>query len=365
MEQVYTGETRASLLPHTVILDKSASEYESTSQFYPNDILKSCLLDFAPEHDWNAISHSATINPSGSRKHLYLDSPLSRTPFLNQFFENTRNELSEGQYFAFTTVTAENIKFIFKNKYPSLLFNIYYPFHFFGRRVCPKLKGLRKVTRKLGIKADMSKSEIMGRLIYHGFQIAQIREDIQTTVFVVQRHPTSNPSLSVPPSGEGFLFSMQRVGKNKKPVTIYKLRSMHPYSEFVQAYLHETNGLDNGGKFKNDFRVSTGGKLIRKYWIDELPMLYNLLKGDIKLVGVRPISEHYLSLYPEPHKAIRNKHKPGLFPPFYADLPVSFQEILASEQKYLESYEKAPLKTDWLYFWRIIANIIVHKARSK
>ena len=140
---------------------------------------------------------------------------------------------------------------------------------------------------------------------------------------------------------------------------------MHPYSEFVQAYLHETNGLDEGGKFKNDFRVSTGGKLIRKYWIDELPMLYNLLKGDIKLVGVRPISEHYLGLYPEPLRTTRNKHKPGLFPPFYADLPSNFQEILASEQKYMESYEKAPLKTDWSYFWRIIANIIIHKARSK
>jgi hypothetical protein len=365
MEQVYTGETGASLLPHTVILDNIVSEYESRPQLYPNDTLRACMLDFAPEHDWNAISHSITINSSINRKHLYLDSPLSRTPFLNQFFENTRKELSEGEYFAFSAVTAENIKFTFKNKYHSLLFKVYYPFHFFGRRVCPKLKGLRKLTRKLGIKADMSKSEIMGRLIYHGFQIVHIREEIQTTVFIVQPHPTSNPSSSIPPSREGFLFSMQRVGKNEKPVTIYKLRSMHPYSEFVQAYLHEKNGLDNGGKFKNDFRVSTGGKLIRKYWIDELPMLYNLLKGDIKLVGVRPISEHYLSLYPEPFKATRNKHKPGLLPPFYADLPGSFQEILTSEQKYLESYEKAPLKTDWIYFWRIVANIIIHKARSK
>jgi hypothetical protein len=365
MEQLYTEEADSSIPSNTVILDNIVSEYQNRSLFYPTDALRECLLDFAPEHHWDAIGHTVTVNSFTNHRHLYLDRPLSRTPFLNQFFENTRNALSEGQYFAFTVVTAENIKFIFKNKYPSLLFKIYYPFHFFGRRVCPKLKGFRKISRKLGIKADMSKSEIMGRLIYHGFQIAQIREDIENTIFVIQRHPTSNPSSSLPPSKEGFLFSMRRVGKNEKPVTIYKLRSMHPYSEFVQAYLHETNGLDDGGKFKNDFRVSTGGKLIRKYWIDELPMLYNLLKGDIKLIGVRPISEHYLSLYPEPLKAIRNKHKPGLLPPFYADLPKSFQEILVSEQKYLESYEKAPLKTDWSYFWRIITNIIIHKARSK
>ena len=40
-------------------------------------------------------------------------------------------------------------------------------------------------------------------------------------------------------------------------------------------------------------------KLFRKYWVDELPMILNLLKGDLKIVGVRPLSSHYLSLYSE------------------------------------------------------------------
>jgi lipopolysaccharide/colanic/teichoic acid biosynthesis glycosyltransferase len=139
---------------------------------------------------------------------------------------------------------------------------------------------------------------------------------------------------------------------------------MHPFAEFVQAYLHEKNGLAACGKFKNDFRVSTGGRLIRKYWIDELPMLYNLLKGDIKLVGVRPISEQYLSLYPETLRTYRSGFKPGLLPPFYSDLPKSFDEILKSELTYLKAYEKAPLRTDISYFIRILKNIFIHQARS-
>ncbi|MFC5413174.1 sugar transferase [Larkinella bovis] len=211
----------------------------------------------------------------------------------------------------------------------------------------------------------MSKAEIMGRLIYHGFQIVQIRETNKETFFVTQPHPSCIPSLSEPLPNEGFIFSMKRLGINKKPITVYKLRSMHPYAEYAQDYLHKTNGLDTGGKFKNDYRVSTGGRFIRKYWIDELPMLYNLLKGDIKLIGVRPISEHYFNLYPESLQTIRSKHKPGLLPPYYADLPKNLDEIVESELKYLKAYETEPFKTDLDYLGKIFKNIFVHKARSQ
>ena len=217
----------------------------------------------------------------------------------------------------------------------------------------------------LGINIDMSKAEIMGRLIYNGFQIVEIKETLNATTFIVQPDPSYDRSLAGPASNEGFIFTMRRLGKNGKPITVYKFRSMHPYSEFVQAYLHRSNGLDAEGKFKNDFRVSTGGKILRRYWIDELPMIFNLLRGDIKLVGIRPISQHYFSLYPEDMRIIRSRHKPGLLPPFYADLPNSFEEILRSERLYMESYEKAPFKTDLFYFFKILANIFIHKARSK
>ena len=139
---------------------------------------------------------------------------------------------------------------------------------------------------------------------------------------------------------------------------------MHPYSEFLQDYVYEINHLLENGKYKNDFRVCTIGSFLRKYWIDELPMLINLLKGDLKLVGVRPISQSYFNIYNEKLKQKRIRHKPGLIPPYYADLPKNIEEIMESELKYLEQYEKNPLKTDVRYFIKALKNIILKKARS-
>jgi lipopolysaccharide/colanic/teichoic acid biosynthesis glycosyltransferase len=104
---------------------------------------------------------------------------------------------------------------------------------------------------------------------------------------------------------------------------------------------------------------------MRKYWIDELPMLLNLLKGNMKLVGVRPISQHYFSLYCTKLQEQRTRHKPGLLPPFYADLPKTLDEIQASEMRYLTMCEqKGTLITDFIYFWKICWTIIFKRARS-
>ena len=58
---------------------------------------------------------------------------------------------------------------------------------------------------------------------------------------------------------------------------------MYPYAEYLQEYIYHNNDLKKGGKFNNDFRVSTQGKFMRKFWIDELPMFKNLIVGDIKM----------------------------------------------------------------------------------
>ena len=104
---------------------------------------------------------------------------------------------------------------------------------------------------------------------------------------------------------------------------------------------------------------------MRKYWLDEWPMFINLLKGEIKLVGVRPLSRHYYSLYNEELQKERIKYRPGLLPPFYVDMPKTLEEIEASELKYLRSCrEKGVFRTDFVYFWRILWNIIVKRERS-
>ncbi len=102
---------------------------------------------------------------------------------------------------------------------------------------------------------------------------------------------------------------------------------MHPYSEFIQEFTYNLNGSKDGDKISNDFRIAFWGKSLRKLWLDELPSIINLFKGDIKLVGVRPLSLSKLRQYPSEFQEFRISAKPGLVPPFYADLPKTFNEL--------------------------------------
>jgi hypothetical protein len=61
---------------------------------------------------------------------------------------------------------------------------------------------------------------------------------------------------------------------------------------------------------------------------------------------------------------LRLKVKPGLLPPFYADMPKSFEDIVESERRYLRQKLEKPLVTDWKYFWKSVWNILVKRARS-
>jgi len=80
---------------------------------------------------------------------------------------------------------------------------------------------------------------------------------------------------------------------------------------------------------------------------------------------VRPLSAHYLSLYSKDLQEMRKKVKPGLIPPFYADMPVTFDEICESERRYIQAYEENPVKTQWVYFWKAFWNIVFKGARSQ
>jgi lipopolysaccharide/colanic/teichoic acid biosynthesis glycosyltransferase len=139
---------------------------------------------------------------------------------------------------------------------------------------------------------------------------------------------------------------------------------MHPYAEYLQEYVYQKHDLQDGGKFKDDFRISTVGRIMRRLWIDELPSLINLFKGDLKIVGVRPLSRHYFSLYSKELQEKRTRYRPGLVPPFYVDNPKTLDEIMASENKYLDAYAKHPLWTDIKYLFVAAYNIIFKRYRS-
>lgn len=79
-----------------------------------------------------------------------------------------------------------------------------------------------------------------------------------------------------------LLFSQERVGKNKKKYMLYKFRSMIPDAESKTCPVWAQ---------QNDDRITRAGKFIRKWRIDEIPQLWNVLKGDMSFVGQRPERE--------------------------------------------------------------------------
>ncbi|MEO6304276.1 MAG: sugar transferase [Bacteroidia bacterium] len=208
----------------------------------------------------------------------------------------------------------------------------------------------------------MSKAEALGRLVSCGFEIVDYRSINGLMYFVVKK--IKQPEFNMNPS-YGPLYKMPRVGKDGKMIGVYKIRTMYSYAEYLQKYIYDKHGTKDGDKANEDYRVTSFGKIIRKFWLDELPTFINLFKGEIKLVGVRPLSVHKFNMYPKYAQERRCKFKPGLIPPFYYDRPNNFDELVASEMKYFDAYEKKPFRTDMRYFFVAIYNIIFKGARSK
>lgn len=282
---------------------------------------------------------------------------------INHFFKEINGKLKRGGRFIGCMETLENRKDRLFRKYPPGINAAYYALDFIVKRVFPKLSLTQSLyfTLTNGRNRALSKAEILGRLVYCGFSIEAIRIIDNKLYFVVSK---KGEPLPEPKPSHGILLKIKRVGKEGKPINVYKLRTMHPYAQYIQEYVYEQNSLQEGGKFQNDFRITKWGRFMRKFWIDEVPMIWNILRGDLKIVGVRPLSEHYLSLYSEEHKKVRIKGKPGLIPPFYADMPGNLNEIMESEARYIQSYLKDPLMTDFSYGFRAFNNIILKKARS-
>jgi lipopolysaccharide/colanic/teichoic acid biosynthesis glycosyltransferase len=271
--------------------------------------------------------------------------------------------LLKGGVFVSALIPNRNRHARFFSRYQPLLADVLYFIDFIWKRVMPKLPLLRKFyfLVEKGKDRAISLAEGLGRLVYSGFEIIDLQEIDSLIYFGVIK---VREATAVKDPAYSPIFKMKRIGENGKTIYVYKFRTMHPYSEYIQDFVYNQNSLEEGGKFKDDFRIPAWGKFFRKYWIDELPMLFNWFKGDLKLVGVRPISNHYLSLYTREHQDMRRKFKPGLVPPFYADMPKTIEEIERSERVYLEAYEKNPIMTDVSYFFKVVKNILFRRKRS-
>jgi lipopolysaccharide/colanic/teichoic acid biosynthesis glycosyltransferase len=301
--------------------------------------------------------------PAGNYQSIVNLRKINGIQRMNKFFESVNNRLPFGGVYINSAETYPLRKQRILKKFPPVINYVYYFFDYVFTRVFPKLPVTKKIYfyLTLGHNRVISRAETLGRLYSCGFECIEEKFIDGYLYFAVRK--IKEPAFDDSPTYGPFV-RLQRYGKKGKLIGVYKMRTMHAYSEYLQEYIYQKNNLQSGGKFKDDFRVTGAGKFMRKFWLDELPMIFNLLQGDMKLVGVRPLSKQYFSLYTEELKEKRLRFKPGLIPPFYVDMPKTFEEIMASENKYLDAYAKNPFWTDFKYFFNATYNIIFKRARS-
>jgi len=138
----------------------------------------------------------------------------------------------------------------------------------------------------------------------------------------------------------GPLFRQERVGRGGRPFTMYKFRSMVVGAEAMLEGLLERNEMDGPAfKVRDDPRVTRVGRFLRQTSLDELPQFYNVLRGDMSLVGPRPPLPGEWAGYTEEERR-RLWVTPGLTC-FWQVTPrrnsVGFKEWLAMDLRYIEA----------------------------
>ncbi|AFS40118.1 Lipopolysaccharide synthesis sugar transferase [Leuconostoc gasicomitatum] len=123
--------------------------------------------------------------------------------------------------------------------------------------------------------------------------------------------PVSIIAISVKKDGGPVFFKQERIGKNAKSFMMWKIRSMVTNAEEIRNALIEQSDVDGMFKMKEDPRVTKIGKFIRKHSLDELPQFWNVLKGDMSLVGPRPALREEVENYPK-RAMLRLNVKPGI-----------------------------------------------------
>lgn len=144
--------------------------------------------------------------------------------------------------------------------------------------------------------------------------------------------------------GSPMLFKQQRPGKNSKPFMLFKFRTM---LDTVDA---------NGRPLSDEARLTKTGSVLRSLSLDELPQLWNVLRGEMSLVGPRPLLMQYLARY-TPRQARRNDVLPGIT----GWAQVHGRNALTHEQKfeldvwYVENWS---LRLDALVLWLTLSTLL-------
>ncbi len=140
------------------------------------------------------------------------------------------------------------------------------------------------------------------------------------------------------------IFRQERIGEDGKPFVMYKFRSMYYKSgesihkKYIEKFILEQKN-DTIYKLKYDNRITRLGKFLRETSLDELPQLFNVLKGDMSIVGPRPAIDYEVNIYKDWHKK-RFRVKPGItgFWQVNGRSKVKFDDMVVLDIYYIENW---------------------------
>ncbi|MEW6606002.1 MAG: sugar transferase [bacterium] len=153
--------------------------------------------------------------------------------------------------------------------------------------------------------------------------------------------------------GESVLFRQTRVGLNGRQFCFYKFRTMVINAEKKKNSLKHLNEMDGPVfKIRNDPRITKFGRFLRKYSLDELPQFFNVLKGEMSIVGPRPPLPEEVEKY-DSYQYRRLSMKPGLTCIWQVSgrNKISFKEWMRMDLEYIDNYSL------WLDFKILIRTI--------
>jgi len=167
-------------------------------------------------------------------------------------------------------------------------------------------------------------------------------------------------AISIKMTSDGpVLFRQTRCGLNGRTFTLFKFRSMVRDAEAMKAGLADRNERNLVFKIKNDPRLTPLGKWLRKFSIDELPQLWNVVRGDMSIVGPRPAVPEEVEQY-ERWQRRRLRMRPGLTCLWVVEGrdSVDFERWMELDMRYIDNWS---LALDWKIILRTIPQVVTGK----
>lgn len=197
-----------------------------------------------------------------------------------------------------------------------------------------------------------------GRIYWAGRRIQDVLLSVLALAVLWPLMLLTAIAIVIDSPGASPVFVQTRIGRDGKPFRFYKFRSMYPGAEQKLEELLPYNEMDGPAfKMREDPRITRVGRFIRKYSIDELPQLWNVLRSEMSLVGPRPALPREVAQY-DAYARQRLLVTPGLtcywqIKPYRNRL--SFDEWVALDIQYIKDRS---FLTDWKIIWATVGVVL-------